>query len=71
MPADDAFFFVLFSAIAQRGEQADRHEGANQNYCNQSKYGHSSLLFFFKPVRRAGVPYKMLAELLPSVVADF
>ena len=30
-PTDDGLFILIFIAIAQRREQADRHEGANKN----------------------------------------
>ena len=58
-PADNRLFFVIF--IAQRRKQADRHEGANEDECDDCNYRHINLLlvsFLLKPNTAEEVPGK-------------
>ena len=62
-PADHGLFFVIF--IAQRGKQADRHEGAYENDGDDRNYGHINLLlvsFLLKPYPAEEVPCKILTD---------
>ena len=62
-PANHRLLFVIF--IAQRGKQADRHEGAYENECDDCNYGHINLLlvsFLLKPNTTEEVPCKILTD---------